>query len=71
MEKIGDAKLFLSSIKSESLFFNLHDVMKTVFVEAVLTSTHNLCFGAKIRKNVYPCKPQFHYMYIKVRCKGV
>ena len=37
--------------------------------EAVLTSTHNLCFEAKIRKNVYPCKPQFHY--IKVGCKGV
>ena len=36
--------------------------------EAVLTSTHNLCFGAKIRK-VYPCKPQFYY--IKVGCKGV
>ena len=30
---------------------------------------HNLCFGAKIRKNVYPCKPQFYY--IKVGCKGV
>ena len=25
--------------------------------EAVLTSTHNLCLRAKIRKNVYPCKP--------------
>ena len=37
--------------------------------EAVLTSTHNLCFRAKIRKNVYPCKPQFYY--IKVGCKGV
>ena len=24
--------------------------------EAVLTSTHNLCFRAKIRKNEYPCK---------------
>ena len=35
----------------------------------VLTSTHNLCFRAKIRKNVYPCKPQFYY--IKVGCKGV
>ena len=33
------------------------------------TSTHNLCFGAKIRKNVYPCKPQLYY--IKVGCKGV
>ena len=32
-------------------------------------STHNQCFGAKIRKNVYPCKPQFYY--IKVWCKGV
>ena len=32
-------------------------------------STHNLCFGAKLRKNVYPCTPQFHF--IKVGCKGV
>ena len=37
--------------------------------EAVLTSTHNLCFRAKIRKNVYPCKP--HFYYIKMGCKGV
>ena len=37
--------------------------------EAVLTSTHDLCFRAKIRKNVYPCKPQFYY--IKAGCKGV
>ena len=32
-------------------------------------STHNLCFRAKIRKNVYPCTPQFYYA--KVGCKGV
>ena len=32
-------------------------------------STHNLCFRAKIRKNVYPCTPQFYY--IKVGCKRV
>ena len=32
-------------------------------------STHNLCFRAKIRENVYPCKPQFYY--IKVWFKGV
>ena len=32
-------------------------------------SNHNLCFRAKIRKNTYPCTPQFHY--IKVGCKGV
>ena len=31
-------------------------------------SNHNLCFKAKIRKNVYPCKLQFHY--IKAGCKG-
>ena len=30
-------------------------------------STHNLCFGAKIRKNVYPCKPQFYYIKVSVR----
>ena len=36
----------------------------------VLTSTHKLCFRAKIRgKNAYLCKPQFYY--IKVGCKGV
>ena len=39
-------------------------------IEAVLTSTHNLCFRAKmLKKNEYPCKPQFYY--IKVGCKGV
>ena len=38
-------------------------------IEAVLTNTHNLCFGAKIRKKVYPCKPQFYY--IRLGCKGV
>ena len=32
-------------------------------------STHNLCFRVKIRKNVYPCTPQFHF--IKVGCMGV
>ena len=31
--------------------------------------THNLCFRAKIRKNVYPCTPQFYY--IKVGYKGI
>ena len=49
------------------IFFSLFS-LKTL-IEAVLTSTHDLCFGAKIRKNVYPCKPQFYY--IKVGCKGV
>ena len=36
----------------------------------LVTSTINLCFRAKIRKNdVYPCKPQFYL--IKKSCKGV
>ena len=34
--------------------------------EAVLTSTHNLCFGAKIRKIGIP-----KYYYINVGFKGV
>ena len=38
-------------------------------LEAVLMSTHDLSFRAKIKKiNVYPCTPQFYY--IKVGCKG-
>ena len=37
--------------------------------EAVLTCTHNLCFGAKIRKLYTPVNPQFYC--IKVGCKGV
>ena len=36
---------------------------------AVLTCTNNLCFRAKVRKNVYPCYPQFYY--IKVGYKWV
>ena len=36
------------------------------FTEAVLTSTHDLCFRAKIRTK---CIPQFYY--IKVECKRV
>ena len=31
--------------------------------EAVLTTTHILCFRAKIKKkNEYPCKPVFNYI---------
>ena len=37
---------------------------------AVLMSTRDLCFRAKIRKKrIPPVKPQFYY--IKVGCKGV
>ena len=40
-----------------------------MFLIKSLTSTHNLCFGAKIRKKKYPCIPQF--CDIKVGFKGV
>ena len=54
------------------LFF-LEDCEHTLepphLTEAVLMSTHDLRFRAKIRKiNVYPCKPQFYF--INVGCKG-
>ena len=41
---------------------------QSVFAEAVLTSTHNLCFSRNKKNNVYPCKPQFYY--IKMEFKG-
>ena len=37
--------------------------------DAVQTSTHNECFGSKIRNKVYPCHPSF--IYIKVGFMGV
>ena len=37
--------------------------------KAVLTITHNLCVGSKIRKTAYPCKPQFEF--IKVEFEGL
>ena len=41
-----------------------------VLCEAILTSTHNLCFCAEvIKNNVYPCELQFYH--IKVGFKGV
>ena len=29
-------------------------------------STHNLCFGTKIRKMVIPCKLQFYYIKVSI-----
>ena len=37
--------------------------------EAVVTSTHNVCFGPKTRKLLYPCIPQF--CYIEMGFNGV
>ena len=42
---------------------------KEYISEAVLKSTHDQCFRAKLRKNVYLCKPQFYY--IEEGCQGV
>ena len=41
----------------------------TLETEAVLTTTHDLCFRAKLRKNAFPFKSQFYHL--KVVCKGV
>ena len=30
--------------------------------DKVITSTHSLCFRAKLRKKANPCKPQFYYI---------
>ena len=51
------------------LFLLKHRSWVHVRTTSVLTSTHGLCFRAKIRKNEYPCKS--HFYYIKVGCKGV
>ena len=56
-------------MKKCEIFLNFAQNIDRWYTEAVLTSTHDLCFRAKVRKNVYPCKPQFYY--IKVGCKGV
>ena len=47
----------------------LKTLIVVTYYEAVLMSTHNGCFGSKVRKKVYPCKPQF--WYIKVGYEGV
>ena len=67
--------------KNDDFYMNIFDIflffaqnidcgyMSEGGAEAVLKSTHNQCFRAKIRKSEYPCKPQFYY--IKVGWKGV
>ena len=55
-------------MKIVDMFLTFAQTIDRGYTEAVLTSTHNLCFRAKIRRNVYPGKPQFYY--IKVGCKG-
>ena len=46
-------------------------IKKLIFF-VFLTSTHNLCFWAEIRKNnVYLCKPPFYYVKVGFRGGGV
>ena len=59
--------MFWSKNKKNLVNFNMY--AQNIDCEAILTSTHKLCFGAKIRKKIYPCIPQFYY--IKVGLKGV
>ena len=64
--------IFRSNFRIFSNFCSKHRLwvyVKNRLDEAALTSTHNRCFTAKIRKNVYPRKSQFYY--IKVGCKEV
>ena len=62
----------LKKFIGKSLMFSIF-LLKTLIVnhlaEAVLTSTHNVSFVAKIRKIVYPCKLQFYCL--KVGFEGV
>ena len=39
--------------------------------KAVLTSTHNLHFESKLRKNAHLCIPKFHYIHVEVDYKRV
>ena len=56
-------------MKNCNIFLIFAQNIDSGYIEAVLTSTHNVCFRAKIRKNVYPCTP--HFYYTKVGFKGV
>ena len=43
-----------------------------IFAQAVLTSTHNVCIGSKIRKiGLPPVNPRFAIYIVKVGYKGV
>ena len=52
-----------------SYFCSKHRLSVLVRTASVLTSIHNLCFWAEIRRYVYPCKSQFYYR--KVGFEGV
>ena len=72
----GISRYFFSckNIKSHLKKFDSFNMLAQNFVgaclaEAVLMSTHNLCFGSQIRKIGIPCNPQFYN--VKVGYEGV
>ena len=63
--QIKNSDIFLTSAQSIDCGYSLEPLGG-----AVLTSTHNLCFSSRNKKNnIYPYKPQFYH--IKVGFKGV
>ena len=61
------AKSTIFSSKFLIIFLFLLKTLIMSICEAVLTNNHNLCFGAKIRRE---CKPQFYYMSPVMRKKS-
>ena len=53
---VSDDFFYIVLIFAQSFDFRY---MQNRLSEAVLTSTHNLCFGAKIRKKYTPVNPNF------------
>ena len=66
---------FSTAVKNDNFQFKIsfifaQNIDREYTLEPPLTSTHDLCFRAKIRKNnVYPGTPKLHY--IKMGFKGV
>ena len=59
-------KMFNHCLSYICLEYRLWVLVRTA--SSIQTCTHNLCFRAKVRKNVYPCKLQLYYT--KVGCEG-
>ena len=57
---------FFAAVKVKKFHLKIFDFF-LIFaqnIEAILTSTHNLCFGAKIRKIGIPLQTQFYYIKV-------
>ena len=60
MKKCDIFLVFAQNINCE------YTIKPPLFIEGVLTSTHDICIRAKIKTNEFFCRPQFYY--IKVGC---